>query len=89
MAIKSNKTKEQVYRETFALFTNGHIPDEIFNAFMNDEYGEGASRMQFWCVDNMRGEIMDWCTGIGIIEAVEHLYQCAVENGNFKTQSEW
>ena len=82
--MKSNKTKEQIYRISFGLFTNGHIPDEIFNGYMNDEDGEGTSRLQWWCVDNMRGDIMDWCTGIGIIEAVEHLYQCAKENGNLQ-----
>jgi hypothetical protein len=53
MAIKSNKTKEQIYRETFALLTNGYIPDEIFTAFINDEDGEGAMNMQDWCVNNM------------------------------------
>jgi hypothetical protein len=30
----------------------------------------------------MNPGISDWCTGIGIIEAVEHLYQTALENGN-------
>ena len=36
----------------------------------------------------MRGEIMDWCTGIGIIEAVEHLYKTALENGNLSIKNE-
>ncbi len=82
--MRSNKTKEQIYRDAFGLFTNGSIPDEIFNAYMNDTDGEGASRLQWWCVDNMRGELLDWCTGIGIIEAVEILYNVAHENGNLK-----
>ena len=50
--------------------------------YMNDEDGEATSRLQCWVVNNMRGEIMDWCSGIGIIEAVEHLYKTALENGN-------
>ena len=35
----------------------------------------------------MRGEIMDWCTGIGIIESVEHLYKTALENGNLSIEN--
>lgn len=81
--MRSTKTKEQIFRDGFSLFTNGQIPNEIFNNYMTDEDGEATSRLQWWCVDNMRGEIMDWCTGIGIIEAVEHLYKTALENGNF------
>lgn len=83
---RSEKTKEQIYRDSFSLLTNGYIPDEIFNGYINDEDGEGTSRLQWWCVDNMRGEIMDWCTGIGIIEAVEKLYECALDNGNLSEE---
>lgn len=79
--MRSTKTKEQIFRDGFSLFTNGQIPNEIFNSYMNDEDGDTTSRLQWWCVDNMRGEITDWCTGIGIIEAVELLYENA--NGNF------
>jgi hypothetical protein len=93
--MRSTKTKEKIFRESFSLLTNGWIPDEIFNAYMNDKDGDGTIKMQEWCVDNMRGEIMDWSTGLGIIEAVESLYQCALENGNlseeltFGKKSEW
>lgn len=79
-------TKEKIYRYLFSLFTNGRIPDDIFNDYINDKDGEGTSRIQWWIIDNMRGEISDWCTGIGIIEAVEHLYNCALENGNLTTK---
>lgn len=83
----TNKFKEQIFRDAFALFTNGRIPDDIFNAYMNDETGEATSKLQFWILANMRGEIVEWCTGIGVIEAVEHLYQTALENGNILTNS--
>jgi hypothetical protein len=78
--------KDKIFREAFNLFVNKQIPNDIFNGYMNDQDGEGASRLQWWIVDNMRGEISDWCTGIGIIEAVEHLYQVALSNGNIKNQ---
>ena len=75
-------TKEKIYRDSFSLFTNGRIPDGMFNDYINDKEGEATLILQWWIIDNMRGEISDWCTGIGIIEAVEHLYNCALENGN-------
>lgn len=77
--MKSNKTKEQILRDGFDCFVNGRIPDDIFNAYLNDEDGESTYRLQGWILNNMKGWMMDWCTGIGIIEAVEHLYQCAKE----------
>ena len=80
--MKSTKTKEQIFRDGFGLFTNGQIPNNIFNLYMGDEDGESTLELQWWVVNNMRVEIADWCTGIGIIEAVEHLYKTALENGN-------
>jgi hypothetical protein len=76
------KIKEQIFKDGFGLFTNGQIPKDIFNAYMIDEDGEATFELQCWVVNNMRVEIRDWCTGIGIIEAVEHLYKTAIENGN-------
>jgi len=88
MAIRSTKTKEQIYRDAFECLTNGKIPDDIFDAYMNDNDGEGTLRLQRWCVDNMKGWCVDWNTGIGIIEAVEHLYKVALENGNLSIDAE-
>jgi len=88
MAVRSTKTKEQIYRDAFQCLTNGAIPDDIFEGYMNDTDGEGTSRLQWWCVDNMKGWCMDWNTGIGIIEAVEHLYKVALENGNLSIDAE-
>jgi hypothetical protein len=80
--MRSRKTKEQIFRDGFGLFINTQIPNDIFNAYMNDEDGEATFELQYWIVNNMRTEIIDWCTAIGIIEAVEHLYKTALENGN-------
>lgn len=79
--MKSTTTKEKIFRDAFGLFTNGYIPYEIFNAYMNDSDGEGSLRMQCWCIGNVRGDVMDWITGIGVVEAVELLYKSAIENG--------
>jgi hypothetical protein len=80
--MKSNKTKEQIFRDSLSLFVNEYIPDDILKSYLNDEDGEATMELQGWILNNMRGEIQDWCTGIGIIEAVEHLYETALENGN-------
>ena len=86
--MRSTKTKEQIFRDGFGLFTNGQIPNDIFNGYITDEDGEATFELQCWIVNNMRGEIMDWCTRIGIIEAVEHLYKTALENGNLSIENE-
>jgi hypothetical protein len=70
--MRSKKTKEQIFRDGFSLFVNSTIPDDIFNGYMNDDNGEGTSNLQVWIINNMKKEILDWSTGIGIIEAVEH-----------------
>jgi hypothetical protein len=84
--MRSLKTKEQIFRDGFSLFVNGCIPDDIFEGYMNDEDGEATLKLQIWIVNNMRGEICDWATGIGIIEAVELLYESALENGNLSIE---
>lgn len=86
--MKSNKTKEQVYRDAFYLFVDS-IPEDVLQGYLNDTDGEGTLRLQFWCGENMKGWIMDWCTGIGIIEAVEHLVKVAIENGNIKFEKKY
>lgn len=77
--MRSNKTKEQIYRNIFSLFSDVELPNEILKEYLylNDSYN-----LQLWLVSNMKDELSDWCTGIGIIESAEHLYQCALENGN-------
>lgn len=84
--IRSKKTKEQIFRDGFAMFVNRYIPDYLFNNYITDEDGEGTSKLQEWIINNMREDIMDWCTGIGIIEAVEHLFQVALSNGNLSEE---
>jgi hypothetical protein len=86
--MRSTKTKEQIFRDGFGLFTNGQIPDDILNNYLIDEDGEATFELQCWINNNVRGEVMDWITGIGIIEAVELLYESALENGNLSIKDE-
>lgn len=80
--MRSNKTKEQIFQDGFALFVKKPIPTKIFNDYMNDTDGTGAWELQLWIVNNTKDSISDWITGVGIIESVEHLYKIAHENGN-------
>lgn len=75
-------TKADILRQSIGFFVSREVPRDVFGAYMNDTDGEGASALQAWVVDNMRPEITGWCAGIGIIEAAEHLYSVARENGN-------
>ena len=44
---------------------------------------EGFSKLQDFVSDNLKKEIK-WSTAIGIIEAVDHIYNEAISNGNIK-----
>jgi hypothetical protein len=79
--MRSNKTKEQCYRDALGLMVNGRIPDKIIKDYINGEDDAHLPLVDFIC-RNIRGEISDWSTCIGILEAADHLYECALENGN-------
>ena len=81
MISRSKKTKEQIFKDSFSLFVNKKIPKKLLNGYMNDEDGLFTFELQEWIVNNLRPEISDWCTGIGVIDAVEILYESAVDNG--------
>jgi hypothetical protein len=82
--MRSLKSKEVILLESFKLFVTNDIPKHIFDEYINDKDGEGTANFQVWIVDNMNDNISDWCTGIGIIDAVELLYKVAEENGNLQ-----
>jgi len=81
---KSNKTKPECYKDAFGLLLNKDVPDSILERYLNDIDGEGAYELQRFIVNNMKHELVDWSTGIGILEAVDKMYECALENGNVK-----
>ena len=82
---RSNKTKEEIFRDGFSLFVNKIVPKPLLDGYLKDLEtfdGEATSNLQVWIVNNLKPELNDWITGIGIIEAVELLYNSALENGN-------
>jgi hypothetical protein len=85
--MKSEKTKAEIFKEAIELF----ITEEVHNGLLinyldaqedKDDEGDATFHLQAMIVNFMKPEILDWCTGIGIIEAVNHLYNTALENGN-------
>jgi hypothetical protein len=80
------KTKKDYYLDIFGLLVNGKIPDEILDNYINDVGEDSYTPLADYVSNNMRGEIMDWSTAIGIIEAVDHIYHEAIANGNIKNR---
>lgn len=81
------KTKKEYYQDVFGLMVNGKIPDEILDNYINDIGDDNYSLLADYVINNMRGEIMGWATAIGIIEAVEHIYNEALANGNILSEN--
>jgi hypothetical protein len=80
--MRSNKTKLEIYKDFLRLVCNGPIPEQLLKDWIDDDGGNDSYLMQAWVVNNLRGEIMDWATGIGVLEAAESMYLTALENGN-------
>lgn len=76
------KTKLQVYTSALSLFVKVPVQEELITAYFNDEDGEATFSLQSWILNNMRDEIADWCTGIGVIDSLDLLYDEALFNGN-------
>lgn len=85
--MRSKKNKYEIYKESMMLFVDNEIPENLFKKFLNDNTGESTLDMQCWLIENMKDTISDWCTGIGIIESIEHLYKTALENGNLSFEN--
>ena len=78
-------SKKECYKTTFRLLVNGEIPDKVLDDYIN-EVDDSYTALADYVINNMRGEIQEWSTAIGIIEAVDRIYECAVENGNIQTE---
>lgn len=82
LTMRSKKTKQEIFMDSYRLFITKEIPPQMMHDYLNDQDGDATSNLQSFIVLNMRKEISDWCTGIGIIEATELLYNEALYNGN-------
>ncbi len=76
----------EIYSSIYILFLKKLPSKKIFDRFFNYRLGtddEGSSVMQDFVSDNLKKEF-HWSTAIGIMEAVEHIVDEAVSNGNIK-----
>jgi hypothetical protein len=73
--------KKQIIKEGLSIFINKEIPDNIFEPYFNNQ---DSTYLQEFVLNNLKPGVGNWITGIGIIEAVELIYESAVENGNIK-----
>jgi hypothetical protein len=78
------KSVKQCLEEGFSLFVDKEIPKNIFLDYYEDKDGEGTYNIQEWIINNLKDHIAEWCTGIGVIEAVEHIVITAYENGSIQ-----
>jgi len=76
-------SKKDCYTSAFSLLVNGKIPDKILDDYIND-VDDSHTALADYVINNMKKEISKWSTAIGIIEAVDSIYNCAVENGNIQ-----
>ena len=75
------KSKLDYYKEVFALLLVREIPNKILNNYIFDIGEDAYQDLADFVINNMK-ESISWSTAIGIIEAVDHIYNEAVSNGN-------
>ena len=78
-------SKKECYTSAFSLLINGKIPDKVLDDYIND-VDDSYTALADHVLNNIKKEIAEWSTAIGIIEAVDSIYNCAVENGNIETE---
>jgi hypothetical protein len=74
---------ESPFRDAIKLISGGIEPPDFVRGYScadltEDEYQE----LTTWLLDDGLPEVCSWTTGIGLIEAAEHIVNEAVSNGN-------
>lgn len=86
--MKIKKDKIETYNSVFGLFLNKVPSEELlnryFNYFSEDNYDDGGSTaLQDFVSSNLKKEFL-WASAIGIMEAVDHIVNEAISNGNIE-----
>jgi len=76
-------SKKEIYNDVFLLFLNKKVPNAILEGYLDNSENSYLKLSDFIGL-NMKRELLKWCTCVGIIESADHLYNCALENGNLK-----
>lgn len=84
---KENRIRRiELYSSVYALFLTKLPPKKLFDRFFNYGLGtddNGFTEMQDFVSYNLKKEF-NWSTAIGIIEAVDHIVEEAISNGNIQ-----
>jgi hypothetical protein len=84
---KENRIRRiELYSSVYALFLTKLPPKKLFDRFFDYSFetgGDGFTDMQEFVTSNLKKEFY-WSTGIGIIEAIDHIVEEAISNGNIQ-----
>ena len=76
----------ELYGSVYALFLTKLPPKKLFDRFFDYSFetgGDGFTDMQEFVISNLKKEFY-WSTSIGIIEAIDHIVEEAISNGNIQ-----
>lgn len=74
--------KFEIYKQTFRLFLNEDVPDKLIVSYL--EHEDNDYQLQDFIGLHMKKELLKWSTAIGIMDAVDIMYNEAISNGNIK-----
>lgn len=79
--MQSKKTKLEIFREGISLFIETPLPEDLFLEYCQDDerYGKGEQALRVWINFNLKDNVRDWITANSVLNAVELLYNNAVE----------
>lgn len=82
--MKSFKTKVQIYQEMVSLFTETAtlVPESIINDYLSDD----KTPLTNYINDNIRGDIHDWITTDGVLEAIDLLFKKSYESSRLSNE---
>lgn len=79
------KNKFEYFQDVFRLLLKKEVPEDILKGYIDLDNENDYLRLVDFIGMNMKDEI-DWSTCVGLVEAVEHMYKEAVNNGNIKVK---
>ncbi len=76
-----NKRIENPYFDVLKSITGDNNPPEFCKGIFNTSElsDDNYENLQEWCLNNSN---LEWSTGIGFLEAADHIVEEAVSNGN-------
>jgi hypothetical protein len=82
--MSEGKKKINYYQDVFSLFLKKEVPERILKKYLNEETDDHVSELSDFIGMNMKNPISEWSTCIGVLDAVDTIYNEAIINGNIK-----